>query len=225
MANGVRGDPHDAALRSKYGSPVIGARWRVPGLNREANRGSTRRKRHAEMWHSERMPEADLARAHLAARTDEHLERVAPGPARDEFLPFLLLADDSEQQVRSYYQHGDLFVLRGGDGTARGTTLALRRADGSTELKSVAVLPELQGQGVGQRMLALVLAELRAAGVRRVTVGTASCSIGELAFYQKAGFRFWKVERDFFTPKRGYSERLAEHGIPLRDMVWLDQRL
>jgi len=74
-------------------------------------------------------------------------------------------------------------------------------------------------------MLALVLADLRAAGVRRVTVGTSSSAIGPLAFYQKAGFRFWKIERDFFNPARGYLADTTENGIPVRDMVWMDQEL
>jgi hypothetical protein len=74
-------------------------------------------------------------------------------------------------------------------------------------------------------MLALVLAELRRAGAQRVIVGTANCGIGQLAFYQKSGFRFWKVERDFFSPDRGYADGIEEHGIPLRDMVWMDLTL
>jgi hypothetical protein len=36
-------------------------------------------------------------------------------------------------------------------------------------------------------------------------------------------FRFWRIERDVFAPERGYPEGLEENGIPLRDMVWLDQ--
>ena len=104
-------------------------------------------------------------------------------------------------------------------------TLAIAEPDGGVELKAVAVAPELHGQGVGQRMLALVLAELRAAGVRHVTVGTGNSGIGQLAFYQKAGFRLSRIERDFFSPARGYPEGLEENGIPLRDMVWMDQEL
>jgi ribosomal protein S18 acetylase RimI-like enzyme len=139
-------------------------------------------------------------------------------------MPLLLLADDSESQVRSYCQQGDLFVLRADD-VATGITLAIQEPGGDVELKAVGVAPDRQGKGVGQRMIAMVLAELRAAGVRRVTVGTGSCGIGQLAFYQKAGFRLWKIERDFFTAERGYREGIEENGIPLRDMVWMDQTL
>jgi hypothetical protein len=78
---------------------------------------------------------------------------------------------------------------------------------------------------VGQRILAAVLADLTTRGVTRVVVGTGNSGVGQLAFYQKAGFRLWKIERDFFGPERGYPDGLEENGIPLRDMVWMDQTL
>ena len=53
-------------------------------------------------------------------------------------------------------------------------------------------------------------------------VGTASSGIGQLAYYQKAGFRLARVERDHFSVARGYPSGIEENGIPLRDMVWLD---
>jgi ribosomal protein S18 acetylase RimI-like enzyme len=153
------------------------------------------------------------------------LKVIPAGEAREAYLPLLLLADDSEAQVRSYYQSGDLFAYENADGAALGMTLAIPWDDGSVELKAVAVDQALHGRGIGQRMLAAVLAELRARGVRRVVLGTGTSGIGQLAFYQKAGFRFWRIERDFFTAERGYPEGLEENGIPLRDMVWLDQDL
>jgi ribosomal protein S18 acetylase RimI-like enzyme len=155
----------------------------------------------------------------------ERLERVPAGPERDLYLPLFLLADDSMKCVRSYYQTGVLLVLRADEGTVRGLTLVVHGQDGSVELKAVAVVRELQGRGVGRRMLGLVLSELRNAGVRRVTVGTASCGIGQLAFYQKAGFRLLRIDRDFFTTARGYPPGIEENGIALRDMVWMDQDL
>ena len=153
------------------------------------------------------------------------LERVPVGRPRDELIPLLLLADDSESQMRSYYQQGELFVLRADDGHVTGMALAIPASNHDVELKAVAVAPELQGRGVGQRMMALVLAELRLAGVQRVTVGTSSSGIGQLAFYQKVGFRLWRIERDFFSEERGYAPGIEENGIPLRDLVWMNQEL
>ena len=85
--------------------------------------------------------------------------------------------------------------------------------------------PDRQGQGVGTRMLKSVLDDLRSRGVRRVVVGTGNSGIGQLAYYQKAGFRLERIERDFISPERGYPADLEENGIPLRDMVWMDQFL
>lgn len=152
--------------------------------------------------------------------------RIVPaGSQRDAYLPLLLLADDSESEVRDYYQTGDLYSFDDRDHRPLGVTLAIRQFDGSVELKAVAVEADRHGEGIGRRMLAAVLADLGSRGVTHVVVGTANSGVGELAFYQKCGFRLWKIERDFFTPARGYPEGLAEAGIPVRDMVWMDQHL
>lgn len=155
----------------------------------------------------------------------ERLDSIPAGSARDEFVPLLLQADDSEPQVRSYYQRGELLVYRGADGAVRGVTLAIPGPSGSVELKAVAVAPPLQRRGVGLRMVAAVLGRLRGSGVRRVVVATASCAVGPLAFYQRAGFRLLSIERDVFTYEEGYPPGSLENGIPLRDRVWLDLEL
>jgi len=152
--------------------------------------------------------------------------RIVPaGPERDAYLPLLRLADDSETAVRGYFQDGDLYAL--GDEASRpvAMVLAIPRDDGSVELKAVAVDEQRHGQGLGKRLLAAVLADLRTRGVRRVVVGTGNAGLGVIAFYQKAGFRLLGIERDYFSSARGYPEGLEEDGIPLRDMVWMDQSL
>lgn len=153
------------------------------------------------------------------------VRELPPGPERDAYLPLLELADDSDAQVRSYYQTGTLFALDADDGSPMGMILAIPHTDGTVELKAVAVDVQRQGQGVGTVLLHAVLERLRDAGVRRVIVGTSTSGIGQLAYYQKAGFRLRRVERDFFTVERGYPEGIEENGIPLRDMVWMDHDL
>jgi ribosomal protein S18 acetylase RimI-like enzyme len=155
----------------------------------------------------------------------ERLRLVPPGEERDAYWSLLLLADDSESQVRSYYQSGELYVLDDETEAPLGLVLALPTGDGEVELKAVAVTPARHNQGIGKRMLALVLDDLRVRGVGRVVLGTGNSGIGQLAFYQKAGFRLWRIERDFFTPERGYPEGIEENGIPLRDMVWMEQEI
>lgn len=150
---------------------------------------------------------------------------VPPGPERDAYLPLLSLADDSIERVHGYYQTGTLYALDDLGGKPIGMILAIPEDGGTVELKAVAVDSAWHGQGVGTGLLRAVLERLRDEGVARVVVGTSSAGTGQLAYYQKAGFRLWRIERDFFGPHRGYPEGLEENGIPLRDMVWMDQTL
>ena len=154
------------------------------------------------------------------------VEHVRPGPEREAFVPLLLLAD-AEAQVRGYLHQGDLYALRGADGEPLGVTLVLADpADpGTAELRTVAVDPAQHNRGLGRQMLASVLADLRARGFRRSVVGTSNAGVGQIAFYQKAGFRLWRIERDYFTPEKGYDPDERENGLPHRDMIWFDQDL
>lgn len=156
------------------------------------------------------------------------IERMPAGPAREALLPLLLEADESEPEVRGYMQQGDLYVLRAaGDPAPLGVTLTIPLPDEPdvVELKAVAIDPNQQNRGLGKRMLALTLTDLRERGVARAIVGTSNAGIGQIAFYQKAGFRLWRIEPDFFTPERGYDPDSRENGIQHRDIVWMDQEL
>jgi ribosomal protein S18 acetylase RimI-like enzyme len=157
----------------------------------------------------------------------DRLRPIPAGPERDAFWSLLMLADDSETQVRAYYQRGELYALEDDAGQPLGIVhvLPYGTEPHEFEIKAVAVSADRHGQGLGTRMLSSVLGELRRQGARRVVLGTGNSGIGQIAFYQKAGFRMWRIERDFFTPERGYPADLEENGIPLRDMIWFDQDL
>jgi ribosomal protein S18 acetylase RimI-like enzyme len=154
------------------------------------------------------------------------VSRVPAGESREPYVPLLLLADEPEP-LRSYLDDGDLYVLQDGAGTPLGVTLVLPWQDEETtaELKAVAVDAGTHNRGLGQRMLRGVLNDLRARGRTRVVVGTSNAGIGQIAFYQKAGFRILCIERDYFTVEKGYDPDERENGLPHRDMVWFDQDL
>ena len=156
---------------------------------------------------------------------DYTLISVPSGAEREPFLPLLLLADESLEQVRSYMHSGELYAFVGSESRPVGIVLTVPAEAGSVELKAVAVDKDQQNRGIGRIMLAAVLEELRRRGVRRAIVGTANAGIGQLAYYQKAGFRLLRIERNFFSPARGYPAVIEDNGIRLRDMVWMDQEL
>jgi hypothetical protein len=66
--------------------------------------------------------------------TDYTLISVSPGIERERFLPLLLLADESLEQVRSYMHTGELYALVGHDGDAVGIVLTVPAEHGAVEL-------------------------------------------------------------------------------------------
>jgi ribosomal protein S18 acetylase RimI-like enzyme len=139
-------------------------------------------------------------------------------------VPLLELADEPEP-LGTYLQDGELYGLVGNDGSPRAAILVIDEGPRVAELRAVAVAEAEQGRGVGSQLVAAVLQALAARGVERVTVGTASSGTRQLAFYQRCGFRLTHVERDYFSAEKGYPEGLTEHGLPVRDMVWMDRTL
>jgi len=150
---------------------------------------------------------------------------VEPGSARDHWRELLELADEPEP-LRAYLHDGVLYGVADAETQRpRAAILVIDLGDGSAELRAVAVAEAEQGCGLGSSLVEEACARLRASGVRRVVVGTASSGTRQLAFYQRLGFRLTSVERDFFTAARGYPADLSENGIATRDMVWMDRDL
>ena len=150
---------------------------------------------------------------------------IEPGEVRDDWVELLALADE-EAPLRAALQQGVLYgVVDSDTGRRQGAVLVLDRGDGSAELRAVAVTEAAQSQGLGSWMVTEICTKLRAAGVQRVVVGTASSGLRQLSFYQRLGFRLPRVEPDYFTEARGYPPGLAENGIPTRDMVWMERHV
>jgi GNAT superfamily N-acetyltransferase len=147
--------------------------------------------------------------------------KIDPGPGRQPYLPLLLLADDI---AATYIDDGDLRVYGGG----AGVVLTVPAGEtGVIELRNVAVAGSEQGKGIGRAMLAAVVDALREQGWRRAIVGTGTADPRTYIFYQRCGFRPWRIERDVFTPERGYdpASLVEPNGLVHRDMIWFDLEL
>jgi len=96
---------------------------------------------------------------------------------------------------------------------------------GEFELKNIAVLENLQGQGLGKDLVEAVVRFCQARGGHRLIVSTATAGVGQLRFYQRLGFRCDRIVRDAFGPEQGYPEGILIDGIPLRDQIFLDREL
>ena len=176
------------------------------------------------MWHAAIRHEA--VAGSLACRPVRGtVVEIHPGPDRQAWIELLELADEPAP-LRRYLDDGTLYgVVDDVSGRPRAAVLTIDHADATAELRAVAVAEDEQGTGLGSWLVAAVCDRLRAREIRRVVVGTATSGIRQLAFYQRLGFRLDRIERDFFTPEKGYPAGLAENGIAVRDMAWMDREL
>ncbi|WP_025784562.1 GNAT family N-acetyltransferase [Sporosarcina sp. D27] len=137
-------------------------------------------------------------------------------------MDLLLLADPSIKMIEEYVEKGDCFVAESNQRII-GAYVLLQTSSGHVELMNVAVAEDLQGRGIGKK---LVLDAIQVAGSHGYTtlhVATGNSSIGQLALYQKCGFRIVGVEPDHFVVH--YPEAIFENGIQCRDRILLTRSL
>jgi len=137
-------------------------------------------------------------------------------------IQLLLEADPSEQLIMDYVHRGQCFVAEI-DQQVIGAYVLLEKTLDTIELKNIVIKDEFQGQGLGKKLLVHSIEQARKKGYQALEVGTGNSSIGQLAFYQKCGFRMIGVDLNFFI--RHYSEVIIENGIQCRDMILLRKEL
>lgn len=142
-------------------------------------------------------------------------------PAAEAPLELLLLADPSEEKLRSYLPSSRCFVAVC-DGVTVGACVLQPRADGIVELMSIAVSEDFQKAGIGARLLRWVIDFYRDLGTKAIEVGTGAFGY-QLAFYQRHGFRVTRIDHDFFI--NNYPAPIVENGIQHFDMLRLTLRL
>ncbi|WP_093060800.1 GNAT family N-acetyltransferase [Psychrobacillus sp. OK028] len=142
--------------------------------------------------------------------------------AKDEKSPIelLLTADPSKSIVEEYVNRGDCFIAEK-EQQIIGVYVLLPTRPETVELVNVAVVANQQSQGIGKQLVEDAIQKARLKGFKTIEIGTGNSSIGQLALYQKCGFRIIGVDLDFFT--RHYLEKIFENGIHCRDMIRLSR--
>ena len=133
-------------------------------------------------------------------------------------LKLLLLADPSREIVEEYIKRGECFIAEK-DNQIQGVYVLLPTRPNTGELVNIAVAENQQGRGIGKQLVMNAIQTAKTKGYKTIEVGTGNSSIGQLALYQKCGFRIIGVDIDFFI--KHYPEEIFENGIQCRDMVRL----
>lgn len=134
----------------------------------------------------------------------------------------LLLADPSKEIVELYVKRGACFVAEMQQQIV-GVYVLLPTRPETVELVNVAVAEEQQGRGIGKQLVIDAIKVAKIEGYKKIEIGTGNSSIGQLALYQKCGFRIIGVDIDFFV--KHYPDEIFENGIQCRDMIRLSQDL
>ncbi|ALX48884.1 GNAT family N-acetyltransferase [Lentibacillus amyloliquefaciens] len=143
--------------------------------------------------------------------------------ANDEApIDLLLLADPSKEQVEKYLEQGQCYIAKEAENITAVYVLQ-PISPGIIELKNIAVGEAEQGKGIGKQLISHAIKTARFQGYHTIEVGTGNSSIGQLARYQKCGFRITEVDKDFFM--KHYDEKIVENGIVCRDMIRLAMEL
>lgn len=137
-------------------------------------------------------------------------------------IDLLLMADPSLTLVEEYLNTGECYVAENNNEIIGVYVLLPKRPD-TIELVNIAVSENEQGKGIGKQLILDAIQTSKVKGYKTIEVGTGNSSIGQLALYQKCGFRITGVDRGFFT--RHYKEDIFENGIWCRDMIRLSQEL
>ena len=67
---------------------------------------------------------------------------------KKDYLPLLLLADESENMIDKYLEPGDMFILE--DNGVKAKCVVTKESDNTYEIKNIAVIPDYQRKGYGK---------------------------------------------------------------------------
>lgn len=137
-------------------------------------------------------------------------------------MDLLLLADPSQALIEEYLQRSECFVAEI-ENQIVGVYVLLPTRPKTMELVNIAVMESQQGRGIGKQLVLNAIQTAKTSGSETIEVGTGNSSMGQLALYQKCGFRITGIDIDFFI--RHYDEKIFENGIQCRDMIRLSQDL
>jgi ribosomal protein S18 acetylase RimI-like enzyme len=142
----------------------------------------------------------------------------------NEQIPYelLLLADPEKKMIDGYLNLSTIFIAEQNKKT-KGVIVLFPLTKKKAEIKNIAVVPKLQGQGIGKYLIENIFTIAGKKGFTEICIGTANSSIRQLCLYQKLGFEIYKIKKDFFT--NNYPEKIYENYIQVKHMIMLTKKL
>lgn len=134
-------------------------------------------------------------------------------------IDLLLLADEQEDMIDRYLEHGVMYALV--ENEVKAICVVTDEGNSTLEIKNIAVSPKYQHKGYGRKMIEFIEEKYRGLfHVLRVGTGDSPLTI---PFYERCGFKESYRVKDFFI--ENYNHPIFECGKQLIDMVYLEKLL
>lgn len=150
--------------------------------------------------------------------TDDNFIITKVDKDKKQYLPLLLIGDESEIMIDRYLDSGTLYV-----GFFNGTPIAvcvtLNIAPKTVEIKNLAVEAEYRRHGYGRRMLEYAESQY---SNKKIILGTGETP-STLRFYKSCGYSYSHCIPNFFTDN--YPATIIEEGVTLCDMIYLEKTI
>lgn len=151
-------------------------------------------------------------------RTDDNFSITEIDKDKKQYLPLLLIGDESEIMIDRYLDNGTLYVgLSNGKPIVVCVTLNLD--PNTVEIKNLAVKAEYRRHGYGRRMLEYVES---LHSNKRFILGTGETP-STLRFYKSCGYSYSHRIPNFFADN--YPSPIIEEGVTLCDMIYLEKQI
>jgi ribosomal protein S18 acetylase RimI-like enzyme len=131
-------------------------------------------------------------------------------------LELLHVADEDDNRILDAMRDSANATYIAFDGPPAVGAAVMRWQGDEAEIVYIAVTEEVRGLGYGKKIINALITQARMRDIRYLLVGTANSGIGNIAFYQKCGFRMDHVRRDYFSY---FAQPIMEDGILIRDML------
>lgn len=138
---------------------------------------------------------------------------------KKDYMPLLLLGDESEEMIDKYIARGRMFALF--DDESKAICVVTDEGNGILEIKNIAVKETAQRQGYGKTLIEFITDKFKDS-YSIIQVGTGDSPL-TVPFYEKCGFTRSHSIKNFFTDY--YDHPIIEDGVQLIDMIYFQKRI
>ncbi|AQP52879.1 hypothetical protein CBF34_06830 [Vagococcus penaei] len=134
----------------------------------------------------------------------------------------LLEADPSEMKIKNYLSDSLIYECLDKE-ICVGLIVGLLKQNNGLEIMNLSVSPRFENQGIATRLIETLEKFAIDYDVSELYIATGTTSLKQLYLYQKCGFRFDRIDTNFFVDN--YPDKIIENKLILKDRILLKKTL